>query len=394
MDVILAVILTPIGFVLCAVSGFLALEVLAAALAGVRRPPHVRARSPIAVVMPAHNESAVIGATVLALRAELGEADRFIVVADNCADDTAARAKQAGAEVVIRDDAARRGKGYALQFGVDALKASPPAAVIFVDADCRLEAGSLDRLAERAISEQRPVQGLYLMNPPNTARAPDLVSAFAWLFMNKVRMTGLQTLAGLTRLTGSGMAFPWRVLEKLQLASGEIVEDLALTVQCVEGGFAPTLEPSARISSSLAATDRGKIVQRSRWEHGSIATAVRHAPRLIMKGVSGDWRLLALGLDLAIPPISLFVAIVTLFWGAALFARILGADGPFIMAQLALPLVMISVAGGWLAFGRQVLPARRLAGVLGYALAKFRIYGREGGATTKTWTRTDRSGSS
>ena len=44
-------------------------------------------------------------------------------------DRTAAVARAGGAEVVERRDRDRRGKGYALAFGVDALRAGPPAVV-------------------------------------------------------------------------------------------------------------------------------------------------------------------------------------------------------------------------------------------------------------------------
>src|SRR5215470_1506555 len=69
-----------------------------------------------AVLVPAHNEGAGILPTIRDIQVQLGPNDRILVVADNCTDDTATIVRGAGVEVIVRADAARRGKGYALEF--------------------------------------------------------------------------------------------------------------------------------------------------------------------------------------------------------------------------------------------------------------------------------------
>jgi len=75
-----------------------------------------RRRTRFHVVVPAHDESAGIAQTVESLLAIEYPPDLFqvIVVADNCSDDTATRARNAGARVLERCDEQRRGKGHAL----------------------------------------------------------------------------------------------------------------------------------------------------------------------------------------------------------------------------------------------------------------------------------------
>ena len=68
----------------------------------------------IAVLIPAHNESSGIIATLNSIRSQLKLTDRLLVVADNCNDDTAKIAAEYGAEVIERHDANNRGKGFAL----------------------------------------------------------------------------------------------------------------------------------------------------------------------------------------------------------------------------------------------------------------------------------------
>ena len=102
-------------------------------------------RPPLAVLVPAHNESAHLAPTLANLQAQLAPGDRLLVVADNCDDDTAECARRAGAEVVERHDRSRRGKGYALAHGVAHLSRCPPGMVLVVDADCQLSPGALER---------------------------------------------------------------------------------------------------------------------------------------------------------------------------------------------------------------------------------------------------------
>ena len=48
----------------------------------------------------------------------------MLVIADNCTDDTASRAREAGARVLERRDVARKSKGYAIEYLIDTLNAS------------------------------------------------------------------------------------------------------------------------------------------------------------------------------------------------------------------------------------------------------------------------------
>src|SRR4051812_5965056 len=86
-----------------------------------RRPPTLAPATrgwKFDIIVPAHNEALGIADTVASLRAlDYPEALRAIwVVADNCSDDTAARAEAAGASALVRNDTEKRGKGHALDY--------------------------------------------------------------------------------------------------------------------------------------------------------------------------------------------------------------------------------------------------------------------------------------
>ncbi|HCV39615.1 MAG TPA: glycosyl transferase, partial [Pseudomonas sp.] len=141
-------------------------QVVLACLPAPARVARQATRARVAVLVPAHNEATLITSTLASITPQLREGDQLLVVADNCTDQTANLARAAGAQVVERQDLQRRGKGYALDFGVQHLRQSPPEVLIIIDADCQLGAGALEQLAHCCVDYARPAQALYLMHAP------------------------------------------------------------------------------------------------------------------------------------------------------------------------------------------------------------------------------------
>lgn len=390
MTVALDIAFAAPAFVAFALAGFFALEV-----AGAFAPPRAlawREPGPLAVIVPAHNEQGVIGETLADVKAQLRAGDRLLVVADNCDDSTASIAASAGAETLERTDPARRGKGYALQHALEALRDSPPAAVVFIDADCRLQPGALARVAGVADASSRPAQMLYLMRAPDEAGPRRRVAAFAWLLMNDVRMSGLFRLFDVCRLTGSGMALPWSVAGGLDLASGEIVEDLALSTR-LAAVAPPVLVRDAVLISDFPVAEESAARQRARWEHGSLRLSMRRAPAMLLQGaLKFDARLVAAGLDLAIPPLTVFVASLLALSVAGLVPLAWGTTAPLALSLSALALVAAGLFAAWTRFGRQALPASTLLAAIGYVADKRRVYAGDARRSTRRWTRTERDG--
>jgi hypothetical protein len=72
----------------------------------------------------------------------------------------------------------------------------------------------------------RPVQALYLMMAPADSQINYKVAEFAWRVKNWLRPLGLRALGLPCQLMGTGMAFPWEVIRRADLASASLVEDL------------------------------------------------------------------------------------------------------------------------------------------------------------------------
>src|SRR5262249_7510939 len=142
------------------------------------------------VIVPAHNEATGIVSTIDDIKSQLAKNDRVLVVADNCTDDTAALAAAAGSEVTVRNDLTRVGKGYAMDWGLKQISANPPSFVIFIDADCRIQADLIQKLKGACAMIGKPLQGCFLMKPPSDSAVDYRVAEFAWIVKNWVRPLG------------------------------------------------------------------------------------------------------------------------------------------------------------------------------------------------------------
>jgi cellulose synthase/poly-beta-1,6-N-acetylglucosamine synthase-like glycosyltransferase len=367
-------------------------ECLAALLPGRRPAPAPEAPRPAcAVLIPAHDEEAGIGRTLDSVRPQLRPGDRLVVVADNCTDRTAEVARAHGAVAVERRDPERRGKGFALDFGVRTLEAEPPAVVVVIDADCVLHDGALDLLV-RAATEGRPAQAAYVLHEPPQASYRQRLSAFAFKFKNVVRPLGLSRLGAACLLTGSGMAFPWPVLRDAPLASGNITEDTQLGLDLAVAGHPPHLCPQANVRGELPASDRVAAGQRRRWEHGHLQTLLTQVPRLLAAGVRrGRPGLLGLALELSVPPLSLlFLLWAVVLAGAVAFWRLgEGSPLPALVAACGGLAVVLAVLAAWAKFGRDRLPLTALMAAPLYVLWKVPIYATFLFRRQKKWNRTE-----
>ena len=115
---------------------------------GTRQPGGTRPR--VAAIIPALNEAPAIGKTVRGLRALEGVVlDRIIVVDNGSTDETGARAREAGAEVVRES---RRGYGRACLAGV--LAASDAEIIVLLDGDAADEPTDLPRVLAPLLTDE------------------------------------------------------------------------------------------------------------------------------------------------------------------------------------------------------------------------------------------------
>lgn len=372
---------------------FLAVQIAAALLPARAIAPVSSSPCPrIAVVMPARNEEAIIPRTVAAVIGQLPPGSRLLVVADNCTDGTADAALRAGAEVTIRHDLQRIGKGYALDHGVRILGPDPPQVVIFVDADCEVAPGSLEILARRCLATDRPVQARYSMLAPPSATPAGKLSQLAWTIKTLVRPLGSAHLGWPCQLMGSGMALPFAIVHQLDLATGHLAEDQKLGAELALLGKPPLFCPEARISSELPQGESGQRQQHVRWEHGHLMIIGEFFPPLIKSAIAKrSLQLLAFTFDLCIPPLSLLalslalIEAVTLLWFIVTDSVI-----PLAVASIALAGFAVPMGAAWWRFGRGLISPRELLAAPAYCLFKIPSFIRFYIHRQVDWVRTER----
>jgi cellulose synthase/poly-beta-1,6-N-acetylglucosamine synthase-like glycosyltransferase len=384
---IVAILLAPFALL----TAFFALELVVGLWRSRLAPPRQAERSAV-IVIPAHDEALVIGETLESLKAGLGKRMRILVVADNCTDLTAELAREAGVEVIERKDLQHRGKGFALAFAADHLRADPPDVFAVMDADCSTDAASLEALVASAF-EGRPSQAINLLRADRRASPLVQLSTFAFMIKNLVRQRGLQRLAGRVHLTGTGMAMPFELFQASGRVRSSVVEDLALGLELSDAGHPPVLVANAFVWSG-GSTEEGTLTQRRRWEGGFIATSLRWGPREALRGLSrGNLRAVLSGLDLMIPPLALFAIlnVAMLVLAGVLTLVFEGSWWPVLVEVLLLSLALLALLAAWLREGRTFISPGALARLPLYVAWKLPMYlGLARGGAPKEWLRTGR----
>ena len=349
-------------------------------------------KNKVTVLIPAHNEALSIGKTLTTLLPQLTPQDSIVVVADNCTDETAAIARKFGVTVLEREDSERLGKGYALDYGLRFLEAEPPSVVVLVDADCIVHSGTIQRLAQVALTSGRPVQATYLQDRPPNPTPKDAISSLAILVKNLVRLEGLARLGLPCLLYGTGMAFPWSVISTAPLANGNLVEDMQLAIDLAIAGYPPIFCAEAKVTGILPQQKQAVKTQRTRWEHGHLQTLLNQVPRLLKASIrQRRFELLTLALELGVPPLSLLVMLWGVAMAAALLVGILGSAWiPTLVLAITGGLIFTSIVGAWVKFGRKTIPSSVLLAIPIYLIWKIPLYVAFIVRPQAKWIRTER----
>lgn len=374
----------------------LVIETIAALTGGEQAPAPSSSHTPrarVGVLMPAHDEEAALPAVVPNIQRQLQDGDRMLVVADNCTDDTAGVAARLGTEVAVRTDPTKRGKGFALDHGIRQFADHAPEIIVVIDADCALSDFAIDRLAEICRATNRPVQALYLMLSGHTAPQATRFREFAWRVKNEIRPRGLRALGLPCHLMGTGMAFPWDLIARANLATGALVEDLKLGLELAAAGHAPIFCPAAIVTSEFPVSDEGSRTQQRRWEQGHLGVIAAEIPALLLTAVRRrNADLLVLALDAAVPPLSLLAMMVVLFLllGAGAWRFGMGA-APLVVSLTAFLGLIVAMIGCWLKVGRDLVTPSSAFTIAGAFLRKIPFYWRILKRSDRSgWVRTDR----
>lgn len=329
-----------------------------------RAVPRPRARKEPAarllVLVPAHDEEALIGECVDSLQATGYPPDRLriVVIADNCSDRTAAVVRSHGAECLERTDPVLRGKPRALEWAITHLPIEEYDAVIVIDADTVVRPGFFAELASFEDLRRRAVQANY-----GVRNATDNdITWLSWIFGEaRYRYAFVvKDRVGLNvPLMGNGMCIGTDVLREHGWQAFSICEDWELYAQFTIWGIPIHVAPDACLLSQEARSRSQSRSQRERWAAGKIGVLGRYAGRLLSARSAGlHQKLDALG-ELIAPGPVVHLGIVLILQAAALLLE---------------PAALLPIAALlWLGLGRQglyaALAARRSGGLVRFLRA-------------------------
>ena len=297
------------------------------------------------MVIPAHDEREGIGRCVASLRrcAPAGCPVELVVVADNCTDDTAERARAAGARVIERRDPTRRGKGYALEFAFERLFAEHDDldAVLVVDADTDVEPNFLTACVARFRAGATALQCRYLVRDPGTSPRKRLMNV-AFMAFNGVRPRGRDRLGLSAGILGNGFGLTRSCLEAVPYAARSVVEDLEHHLDLVRAGYRVEFVDETTVRGDIPDGGTGAETQRARWEGGRLRMIREKVPELLGDLAHGRFHLGEPLLDLLLLPLgshvgALGVQVLVPFAPTQIAAALgLGVVGAHVLVALAL----------------------------------------------------------
>ena len=291
-----------------------------------RRPPvplQSSRRLRFDIIVPAHNEAAVIAGVVSSLRRLDWPADRFriLVVADNCTDNTAILARAAGAEVLERNVDEQRGKGYALAWAFEKSREQGQAyAVVVVDADSEVSPNLLEAFAARIESGSNIIQAHYgVLNAQSSWRTR--LMAIALSSFHRVRSRGRECLQLSCGIRGNGWCITHRLLHLVPYRAFSLTEDLEYGIELGRVGYRVQYADEAFVNAMMVSGEEAARSQRQRWEGGRLQLIrSKVLPLLRASFGRGGPVCLDLACDLLVLPLSWVAIHVALFMVFAAWA--------------------------------------------------------------------------
>jgi len=312
LAVLMAVFATPLFFdlALC-LTGNLFKE--RAPRAGVERA--IR----LAVVVPAHDEEAMIARTVRSLQAASAETPIY-VVAHNCTDGTVKAATEAGARVAELSNRKQRGKGAALRYGFAAALADGANAFLVVDADTVVSPNLIAETEAFLSHGAEATQCRYELELA-AGRLGDgglhpmaRLKALSFRGMNVLRARGRAGLGFSAGVFGNGFAVTAAAREKAPFDVNSIAEDVEYHTRLVNAGIPVAWVGNAYVHAHSPASGSAQATQEARWEGGRLRVASRATGSLSSALFHGKWRAMETLIDVWSLPLSrgIFALLLTM----------------------------------------------------------------------------------
>ena len=225
------------------------------------------------MIVPAHNEAAVVGALVESLQAldypkELYD---IYVIADNCTDNTAQIAKDLGAIVYERFDETKKTKGFAMQWFLNQKikeNADYDAFCVF-DADNVVDKNFLNAMNKKLCQGEEIVQGYRDIKNPADSWISAGYALFYWM-MNRFYHLARYNLGLSPLINGTGFMVDFNLIKPTGWDTITLTEDIEFSLKNIAKGRKLGWATDAIVYDEQPTEFKQSWSQRSRWTVGHL----------------------------------------------------------------------------------------------------------------------------
>ena len=247
------------------------------------KPLKVNKKHRFMAIIPAHNEEAVVANLVESLKKQNYDKQLYdiYVIADNCTDNTAKVARDAGAIVYERFDETKKTKGYALNwFLQQKIKENAPYDALFVfDADNIVHPDFIKNMNKKLCQGEDVVQGYRDIKNPTDSWITAGYAIFYWTmhrFYHLARYNiGLSPL-----LNGTGFMVKFDVIKPQGWDTVTLTEDIEFSLQRIIKGKRLGWATDAIVYDEQPVGFKQSWSQRSRWTIGHIQCIKEYTKQL------------------------------------------------------------------------------------------------------------------
>ena len=224
-------------------------------------------------IIPAHNEEAVVENLIESLKNQTYNKDLYdiYVIADNCTDNTAKIARNAGAIVYERFDETKKTKGYALNwFLQQKIKEDAPYDAFFVfDADNIVDKNFITNMNKKLCQGEDVVQGYRDIKNPSDNWITAGYAIFYWQ-MHRFYHLARYNLGLSPLLNGTGFMVKFDVIKPQGWDTETLTEDIEFSLKRIIKGKKLGWATDAIVYDEQPTGFKQSWSQRSRWTVGHI----------------------------------------------------------------------------------------------------------------------------
>ena len=247
-------------------------------------------KNKFAVVIPAHNEEKVIEKLIKNIKKLKYPKELYdiYVVADNCSDNTAQKARNLGVNVFIRYNNKNKGKGYALKYAFNKLgfisgETNYDAAVVF-DADNLVKDNFLLAMNTRLLDGEKIIQSYIDSKNPSDNWVTATFSMMFWI-NDRFNLLSRYNVGLSSVLMGTGMCISKESLKKTGWNTVTLTEDLEYSVQALLKDTKTTFARETKIYDEKPLSFYASCRQRLRWGRGQLSVLFKYIPKMLKQGI-------------------------------------------------------------------------------------------------------------